>query len=142
MEELLGTEPLLTKTGTITPAEAFKDVKLVGIYFSMHHCPPCREFTPIFSELYTELNSESKQIEVVFGSGDKTDEDFNKYFAEMPWIALPRGDARLATLAKKFEIRGVPRLIILKPDGTVVDDNAVRRVTQEGPGALEAYLSA
>jgi len=32
--------------------------KLVGIYYSMHTCPPCREFTPLLSCLYEELNED------------------------------------------------------------------------------------
>ena len=58
----------------------------------------------------------------------------------MPWLALPKGDGRLAKLAKEFEVKGVPRLVILKPDGTVIDKNAVQKVTNEGPMAIEEYL--
>jgi len=56
----------------------------------MHNCPPCREFTPLLAELYNEFNEDKKQIEVIFFSGDKTEEEFNEYFGEMPWLALPR----------------------------------------------------
>jgi nucleoredoxin len=142
MEAIFGTKALLSKSGEVSPSDALKDVKLVGIYFSMHHCPPCREFTPVFADLYSEINADGKVLEVVFFSGDKTDEDYNKYFAEMPWLAVPRGDPRVAAVAKKFEVRGVPRLIILKADGTVVDDNAVKKVLAEGPAAIEGYLNA
>jgi nucleoredoxin len=141
MEELFGSEPLMTKTGTILPSEAFKECKIVGLYFSMHNCPPCRDFTPIFAELYKEMNADGKVIEVVFLSGDKTQEQFDEYYGEMPWIALPRGDARLANIAKKYEVKGVPRLVIVKPDGTMIDNSAVQKVTMEGPGAMEEYLS-
>jgi thiol-disulfide isomerase/thioredoxin len=30
--------------------------KLIGLYYSMHNCPPCREFTPMLADLYNELN--------------------------------------------------------------------------------------
>ena len=30
------------------------DVKLIFAYFSMEHCGPCREFTPILAGLYEE----------------------------------------------------------------------------------------
>jgi len=60
----------------------------------------------------------------------------------MPWLALPRGDARLPALAKKFEVKGVPRLIVLRPDGSVINNSAVQKVSQEGPGAIEEFLSA
>lgn len=141
VEELFGSDLILSKKGEVRPAEAFKDAKLIGLYFSMHNCPPCRAFTPVFAELYNELNANEKVIEVIFLSGDKTQEEFDTYYGEQPWLALPRGDSRLATLAKKFEVKGVPRLIILKPDGTVVENNGVRKVTEEGPAAIDEYLS-
>ncbi len=79
---------------------------------------------------------------MVFFSGDKNDAQYEEYFGEMPWLAVPRADPRIATVAKKFEVRGVPRLIILKADGTVVDKDAVKKVTSEGPAAIEGYLAA
>ena len=65
------------------------DIKLLFIYFSMHNCPPCREFTPLLAELYRETNENGKKMEVVFFSGDQTKEQFDVYFAEMPWLSLP-----------------------------------------------------
>ena len=42
----------------------------------MHNCPPCKEFTPMLADLYEELNEDKKVIEIIFFSGDKTDEEF------------------------------------------------------------------
>ena len=142
MEELFGTAPLLSKNGEVSPADGLKDAKFVCVYFSMHNCPPCREFTPIFADLYKEINESGKVFEVVFVSGDKTQEEFELYYGEMPWLALPRGDSRLPPIAKKFEVKGVPRLIVLRQDGSVINNSAVQKVTQEGPGAIEEFLAA
>ena len=139
VEELFGTENILSKSGEVKP-DAVKEGKLIGLYFSMHNCPPCREFTPVFAELYNEINADGKVIEVVFISGDRTQEEFDSYYGEQPWLALPKGDSRLPNLAKKYDVKGVPRLIILKPDGTVLEQNAVRKITEEGPAAIEDYL--
>ena len=141
VEELFGTAPITSKTGQVSPADAFKSVKLIGIYFSMHNCPPCRMFTPLFAELYNEINASEKVLEVIFLSGDKTQDEYDEYYGEMPWLALPKGDARLPPIAKKFEVKGVPRLIIIKPDGTVVEQNAVKKLTEGGPEAIQEYLS-
>ncbi len=141
VEELFGTTAITSKKGPVSPADGFKGAKLICIYFSMHNCPPCRQFTPVFADLYSEINQDGKVIEVIFCSGDKTQEEYDEYYGEMPWLALPKGDARLATLAKKFEVRGVPRLIIVKPDGTVVEQNGVNKIQMEGPAAIEEYLS-
>lgn len=144
VEELFGTDGITSKAGgKVSPKEAFDKAKIVGIYFSMHTCPPCRQFTPIFAELYKEMHdSGNTDLAVIFCSGDKTEELYNEYYEEQPWHALPFKDPRLAQLAKKFEVRGVPRLIIVnRATGEVIDQNGVQKVTMEGPAAIEEYIA-
>lgn len=88
----------------------------------MHNCPPCREFTPILAALYDEINKDEKVLEVVFCSGDKTEEVFSDYFGEMPWYAIPLDQKKLAlNNAKKFEVSGVPTLVMIRcSDGKVL----------------------
>lgn len=104
--------------------------KLVGIYFSMHNCPPCREFTPMLACLYEEVNEDQKQLEVVFLSGDKTDDEFKEYYSEMPWLALPRDQKSIVmNIAKRFQIKGVPRLIMIRAsDGKVLSEQCYEKV--------------
>ena len=66
-----------------------ESVKVIMLYFSMHDCKPCLEFTPILAEIYTEMNESKKVFEVVYFSGDKTKQEFDQYFAEMPWPSMP-----------------------------------------------------
>ena len=89
------------------------NTKLLMFYFSMHNCPPCREFTPLLVELYNEHNENGKVIEVVFFSGDQDQSQYNEYFGEMPWLALPYKDPRMKPAAKHFTVRGLPRLVVL-----------------------------
>ena len=72
MEALFGTDPIITKEGNQTAKEVFAEPKLIALYFTMHDCAPCLEFTPIFAELYNETNADGKVMEVVFCSADKT----------------------------------------------------------------------
>jgi len=41
----------------------------------------------------------------------------------MPWVALPFGDARIAALKTEHKVSGIPALVVLKPDGTVLNSN-------------------
>ncbi len=59
----------------------------------------------------------------------------------MPWVALNFKDKRMQPLAKKFEVKGVPRLVILKKNGEIVDNNAVQKAMTEGPNAVEEWLA-
>ena len=134
---------LLTKQGNKTFGELSASCKLMGFYFSMHDCAPCQEFTPIFAELYKEVNEENPGcLECVYFSADKTQDLFEIYYAEQPWTALNRGDANIKTVAQQFNVKGVPRLIMVNSaTGAVIDDNCLDKVKNTGPIAIEEFLS-
>ncbi len=73
----------------------------------------------------------------MFFSGDSNHDHFNEYYAEMPWPAVPWKDARIKSVAKEFKVKGLPQLIVMKRDGTVLNSNAVEMITKEGPMAIE-----
>ena len=125
----------LSQTSTFNSLLSNHQPKLVAIYYSMHNCPPCREFTPILKALYEELNegftqTNQKVMEVIFFSGDKTEQEFQEYYGEMPWLALPRTQKQIMMKnAKKFEVKGVPRLVMLNgKDGSILSKQCFEQV--------------
>jgi len=104
--------------------------KVFAFYFSAHWCPPCRGFTPQLAQWYTK-DLKDKGLEIVFVSSDKDEEQFKDYFKEMPWLALDFEDRqRKAQLSSMFGVRGIPALIIVDKDGSVI--------TTEGRAALSS----
>jgi nucleoredoxin len=95
--------------------ESLKSDTAIGIYFSAHWCPPCKTFTPKLAETYKKLKTAGKKFEIIFGSSDKGEEEFKNYFAEMPWLAFPFKDKRIAELSDLYEVEGIPTLIIIDP---------------------------
>jgi len=101
--------------------------KVVGIYFSAHWCPPCRQFTPMLADFYKRVKGEGKKFEIVFVSQDMDNYAFRGYLDQMPWLAVPYRDARArANLGSRFGMRGIPMLKILSPHGEVVCQDGVR----------------
>jgi len=100
-----------------------------GLYFSAHWCPPCRGFTPQLAEWYNTSLKE-KGLEVVFVSGDNSEEEFKSYFAEQPWLALEYGSTsdQRNQLNELFGIRGIPSFVIIDKDGSII--------SKEGKGAV------
>lgn len=112
--------------------------KKVGLYFSASWCGPCQRFTPRLVEVYNEL-LQKDDFEVVFISGDDSDESFNEYFAKMPWLAIPYSDSDSGTrhrMDELFSVEGIPHLVIVDESGKVLIDNGVEIIRSYG---AEAY---
>lgn len=141
-------QDIIMSSKDTTETKKFKEVleerkpKLVAIYCSMHRCPPCRVFTPLLTEVYNEANEDEHVLDIIFMSGDKTDEEFKEYYAEMPWLAFPRGNKELQNrVAKTYEVKGVPRLIMLRAsDGHCLSKNCNDKIEKEGPMAVLQYM--
>merc|ERR1712093_773891 len=74
-------------------------------------------------------------MEIVFVSSDRDQASFEEYAKEMPWLALPynKRDEKDA-LSKAFGVSGIPSLVVLNPDGTVVTTDGRGQVTKDPTG--------
>jgi len=113
--------------------------KTVGLYFSAHWCPPCRTFTP---KLVKFRNDNLKDFEVVFISSDNSAKDQLAYMKKtgMKWYTLEHDSSLAISLASKFEIHGIPALVILSPRGKTITKNGQRDVSSNANGALKAWV--
>lgn len=117
--------------------------KYVGLYFSASWCPPCRSFTPKLVKFRDDNADEN--FEVVFISFDESAESKSNYMKEagMKWLTLPGfNDATGNELALKYQIQGLPTLVVLSPDGKVVTPNGRQDVIFTPKKALEKWKSA
>jgi len=120
--------------GTEVETKAALNAKeVVGLYFSAHWCPPCRQFTPVLSKGYTALKAAGTSIEIVFVSSDSDKNAFDEYHASMTFLALPYAERDTKEkLSKMYKVKGIPTLVFL--DGatgaTITADG--REVMSEG----------
>jgi len=123
--EALGTEFLQGMDGDTVDLDELKaSAKVIGLYFSAHWCPPCRQFTPKLIEAY-ESDLKAKGLEIVFVSSDKNASEFSEYYGTMPWLAIPQGDKRKNVLSKMFGVQGIPSFVLVDAaTGETINDNA------------------
>ena len=129
--------PILDSDGN----EVSKDVlsgKTVGIYFSAHWCPPCKLFTP---ELVKLRDANEEKFEVVFVSNDHTQKAQMNYMkeADMKWYTLPYRSATANALAQKFQVRGIPSLVIVSDEGKIISKDGVAEVRASPQKALKSW---
>jgi nucleoredoxin len=95
--------------------------KYLAIYFSASWCPPCRQFTPELVRMYKRKKAARDKFDVIFVSADKTEESMLGYMKEddMEWPAIAYDKLRGNPLSK-YGGRGIPCLVVLDENGTVV----------------------
>ena len=115
--------------------------KLVAIYFSAHWCPPCKAFTP---KLVAFRDKNEAELEVVFVSSDKSQQEKDKYMQEtqMKWPTVPFRSKSGMDLKQKFGVRGIPTLVVLSPKGNTVSTTARMEVTKDPDKCIEAWKKA
>lgn len=136
MDQLLSKEALISKNGSVNPAEVLK-TRLLGFYVGAHCYPPSRLFTPLLIDFYNVVNAQGKIFEVIYVSDDREAEDMQEYFNSMPWLSIPFSSVeRRMSIMKSFNVVMKPALIICEPDGTAVTLNGKTDVETKGKDAV------
>ena len=137
--ELFGTKLIDVEESVISPAEL--EGKIIGVFFSAEWCPPCRSFSPVLVDVYNELQATDKPFEVVFVSADNSAREQMSYMQDynMPWKAVPFNSPSRMELPRRFDVRGVPTLIILDSDGEIITANGRGYISGYGAAAFDAW---
>ena len=113
----LSGQQLLGKDEKVVSADSvLQDKRIIAFYFSAHWCPPCRLFTPVLAEFYSDLvTTGGEPLEIVFVSSDKTPEDMMTYMKEShgDWLAVQHATVLAQQLKKQYEVTGIPTLIVV-----------------------------
>eukprot|EP00695_Tsukubamonas_globosa_P001424 TRINITY_DN244_c0_g1_i1.p2 TRINITY_DN244_c0_g1~~TRINITY_DN244_c0_g1_i1.p2 ORF type:complete len:161 (+),score=88.86 TRINITY_DN244_c0_g1_i1:51-485(+) len=140
LKTLLG-EPFVNREGqTLNFEQALGSAEVIGIYFSAHWCPPCRGFTPMLAEAYDEVKKSHNKFQVVFVTSDQDEAHMKEYLSDMPWVAIPFGDPRIAALKSKYGVRGIPTLVVVDGKGETKSLNGRNDVASNGADAINAWL--
>ena len=91
----------------MTSSLSFKGKVDIFCFIYLSQCPPCKVFTPELVKSYNKIVGDSKPLEIIFISSDRSQDFFDEYFGSMPWLAVPYEDKRVKDLSKYFGVEGV-----------------------------------
>ena len=117
---------------------------LVLLYFSAHWCPPCRQFTPVLRDFHAEAVEQDLGIEVVFVSWDRSEREMYDYMKSEhgSWPALGHGEQEGKRLQQEHGVEGIPALVVVRRDGTLVTKTGREDVVGLGPARAVARWRA
>lgn len=81
-------------------------------------------------------------MEIIFVSSDRSANDMISYMKEShgDWYAVDHGSELATSIKQKFEVSGIPTLVVLKADGTLITKDGRGAVTQKGPAAVKEWI--
>jgi Thiol-disulfide isomerase and thioredoxins len=123
---LLSGQLVRNEAGTLAPYEAgnLSGKKYLAVYFSASWCGPCRRFTPELVNWYHQMKRATDDFELIFVSADNDASSMQAYMTNyrMPWPAV-RFDHRANSPLLKYAGRGIPCLVVLAPNGSVLSNS-------------------
>lgn len=133
-----GLTTLVTKDGVKSAQEVLAGKRAIGIYFSAHWCPPCKQFTPILSAFYSGACPQN-DMEIIFVSSDRDQRSFDNYYESMPFVALPYDQrAKKQELSDRFDVSGIPAFIIVDAEGNIKSPEGRSDVMQSVGAVMRA----
>jgi nucleoredoxin len=120
--------------------DEFAGCKYVLLFFSAGWCPPCEQFLQVLKDFYNEVNIDQKQIEVLYISSDRTEDDFKESYKRMPWLTVPFANPMHKNLIKKYDIVGVPIIFVLDAQtGFIITKKGRKDICDLGVGCIKAW---
>ncbi|MEP3478722.1 MAG: thioredoxin-like domain-containing protein [Fuerstiella sp.] len=132
---------LMDAEGVEVPLERLQG-KVVGLYFSASWCLPCHRFTPLLTEF---RNEHQEDFEVVLVGRDSLEDKQLAYMEEfkMPFLGTRWANGKNTqsdNLDAEHKVSGIPRLVILSPNGEVLIKNA-REAVESSPEDITSLFT-
>ncbi|XP_047320515.1 probable nucleoredoxin 1 [Impatiens glandulifera] len=112
--------------------------KTIGLYFSNSSYVRCIKYTKDLVKVYKEIQKENEsEFEMITIQLDDEEDSFKEDLKSLPWLTLPFKDKRARKLVKyfKFELRSLPILVIIGPDGNTLQQDVADIVGEHGSQA-------
>lgn len=100
--------------------------KYIGIYVGAEWASTCAPFVANLKRVHDKVNEKSMLpvLEVVYVSADKTQEQFDGFMRECPWVAVPFSELKLRKkIMSIYKAATLPKFILLSPSGKVLTDD-------------------
>merc|ERR1712108_42051 len=89
-----------------------------------------------------KANDDNGKLEIIFMSADKNHDDMISYMKEShgDWYALEHDMKVIRELGTKYNVGGIPTLVVLKGDGTLISANGRGDVEAKGSDVMKEWM--
>ncbi|XP_062388898.1 LOW QUALITY PROTEIN: nucleoredoxin-like protein 1 [Sardina pilchardus] len=123
--------------------------RILMLFFGAWDCERCQEFAPTLSDFFKHLTDEfyverAAQLVLIFVSLDDSEDQQDKFLKELPkrCLFLNHEDPYRKELGEMFDVDEVPRVVVVRPDCSVLLSNGVAEITDLGTDCYRNWQEA
>ncbi|XP_072513269.1 nucleoredoxin-like protein 1 [Salminus brasiliensis] len=120
--------------------------RILMLFFASGDCERCQDFAPTLKDFFKKLTDEfyverSAQLVLLYISLDSSEDQQEKFLKELPkrCLFLPYEDTYRKELGVMFEVEDLPTVVVLRPDCSVLSQNAVSEICILGPDCFRNW---
>ncbi|XP_068607093.1 nucleoredoxin-like protein 1 [Brachionichthys hirsutus] len=113
--------------------------RIVMLLFASATCSKCQEFVPVLNDFYKRLKDPAyieypKLLALIYISLDQSEEQQEKFLKALHKKSLFLGfkDPYRKELQAMFKVKDVPTVVVLRPDASILSQNAVQDICHFG----------
>ena len=139
MQLLFGQIFLDNKMEIIKDNKEVFDCTILGVLFSAGWGSPCRIFNKDLIDVYNKMNDGEKIFEIIQVSFDKTEDNFKKSIAGLPWKFLPLKFEGIKQLKEKYKVLTIPKFFPVDKTGKSLSDTGREDLLEYGVDICEKW---
>jgi hypothetical protein len=136
----LGSSFITQKGEVLSIPHILKEEFLLCLFFGNSKCVMCENFLPKLVDFYVETNLERKLVEVLYVPVFEDKVKYAAFQRRMPWLYLPPLDERVDGLIEHYEVKAIPKLLVVRHDGTVLTPRGKDDIYRLGEEAYDHWL--
>ncbi|XP_066516612.1 nucleoredoxin-like protein 1 [Hoplias malabaricus] len=120
--------------------------RILMLFFGSGDCERCQDFAPTLKAFFKKLTDEfyverSAQLVLLYISLDTSEDQQEKFLKELPkrCLYLPYEDPYRKELGVMFDVEDLPTVVVLRPDCSVLSQNAVSEINTLGPDCFRNW---
>ncbi|KAD2803933.1 hypothetical protein E3N88_37310 [Mikania micrantha] len=110
--------------------------KTLWLLFSANWSRPCKAFIPQLVQAYNTLKETGKEIEVIFVSFDRDENEYEEHIKGMPWLVVPFNLILQTFIGNAYKVNQIPLFIPLDVGTKLLSKDAVGLINDYGADAF------
>ncbi|XP_030268872.1 nucleoredoxin-like protein 1 isoform X3 [Sparus aurata] len=123
--------------------------RILMLFFASAACESCQQFAPTLSDFFKRLTDESyvdrsAQLVLLYISLDESEEQQESFLKELPkrCLFLAYEDPYRRELEAMFNVEELPTVVVLRPDCSILIENAVEEILDLGTDCYRNWQEA